>query len=272
MGTPGQGRALVTGASAGFGAALARRLAERGFDLIITARRGDRLRALAEELQRTEAVTVDVIELDLAAPGAPEKLLELAGPRIDLLVNNAGLGDYRPFIDMPLADVRHLLAVDLFALSELSHRFLHRARALGRPVRLANVASMVAWYPIPDLAVYAAGKAYVRCFTEALAAEHAAGDTTVSCVCLGAVATEFYDVAGSKPRALYRSFLIGPDRAARVAARGILRGRRIIKPGWVNHAVAAAAWLLPRRLMGAMTRWLLGPPRHALPPAAGAPP
>jgi len=265
-GTPG--RALITGASSGFGAALARWLAARGWSLVLAARRGERLEALADELRTAHRVAVDWVAIDLAEAGAPERLLA-AAPEVDLLVNNAGLAAYRPFVEASWADLRHLLDVDLFALTELAYRFAARVRDRGGRARIANVASMVAWYPIPDLAVYAACKAYVRSFSESLAAELRGTGVSVSCVCLGAVATEFYQVAGSQPRALYRPFLMSAERAARISARGILRGRRVVVPGVLNHLVAFAAWLLPRRTMGAMTRWLLGRPRPALPGGAG---
>ncbi len=269
-GMPGasRGRALITGASAGFGAALARRLAAQGWDLVLAARRADRLAALRQELVWAEGITVDCVAIDLADPDAAERLLDAAGPRVDLLVNGAGFGDYRPFLDAPWADHRRLLEVDLLALTELAHRFIERTRARGGRARLANVASMVAWYPMPGMALYGAGKAYVRSLSESLAAELAGTGISVSCVALGAVDTEFYQVAGIRPRRLYRPFVMSADRAARIALRGILRGRRVIQPGVVNRLLALTAWLLPGRLVGSTTRWLLGrpPPRPALPP------
>ncbi len=256
------GRALVTGASSGFGGALARELASRGWDLVLTARRTDRLDALAAELRAT--VKVDVVTMDLTEADAAARVLAAAGP-VDLLVNAAAFGDYRAFTEITWADHRRLLDLDLCVLTELCHRFACEARAANRPARIANISSMLALYPVPDLAVYVAAKAYIRTFSEALAAELKGTGVTVTCVCLGAVDTEWYEIAGMKPRALYRPFVMSAPRAARIAARGILRGRRVVMPGVLNKLLGVTAWLMPRRVMGALTRWLFGPTRLELP-------
>src|SRR5678815_2731094 len=129
-------RALVTGASSGIGAAMARQLAAWGADLVITARRGERLETLAAELRERCGVRVDCVALDLCGDGAAARLEEAAcaGAAVDILVANAGIGRVRGFTELPWAEQRDLLELDVAALAELVHRFGSRMRAAGRGV------------------------------------------------------------------------------------------------------------------------------------------
>lgn len=242
--------ALVTGASSGIGAALARQLAARGANVVITARREDRLAALAAELRTAHGVEVDVVASDLSAPDAAEALFTRAtigGRVIDVLINNAGFGTCQPFADQPWARAQQELRLNVLALAELCHRFAAPMRA-RRAGHIMNVASIGAFLPTPRFASYGAGKAYVRNFSEALAYELAPSGVRVLCLCPGATETEFSDVAGVKLNAMQRLAFMSAERCARIGLGAMLRGRRVIVSGFAN---SVGMWLLrfvPRRL------------------------
>ncbi len=249
---PLKGRtALVTGASSGIGEHFARQLAARGMNLVITARRADRLEALAGELRARHSVEVEVVPLDLGQPGAPSELfekVEAAGKRVDVLINNAGFGTQEHFVDIPWDRQREQLQLNVVSLTELTHRFAKAMLSRGQGWIL-NVASIGAYMPVPDYAAYAAGKAYVRNFTEALAFELRRTPVRVCCLCPGGTATEFLQVSGQKETALVKAALMSAERCARIGLRALFAGRRNVVAGVTN---SIGMWLLrfvPRRLI-----------------------
>lgn len=190
--------ALITGASSGIGAAFARELARRKTDLVLVARSQDKLNALATELQAQYPISIDVIVQDLTEPGSGTAVYERVNQKsltIDLLINNAGFGDYGPFADRPLK--RHLDMIDLNirALVELTHLFLPGMRD-RRSGSIINLSSIAGFQPIPYMSVYAASKAFVLSFTEALGAEHREFGIRVQALCPGPTETQFFHVAG----------------------------------------------------------------------------
>ncbi len=260
-------RAVVTGASAGIGAAMARQLAEWGCDLVVTARRADRLEALAEELRGAHGIAVTCVPLDLTDAGAPAQLVEAAyeGGEVDILINNAGFGEYQSFQDVPWERHARVLELNVRAVAELTHRF--SARMLARSDRrghIGNVASALAYFSVPYFAVYAASRTFVRNFSQAVAVDLKGTNVSVTCVCFGGTESEFNDVAGIEVGALYKPFLMSAPRAARKALTGILRRRRTVVTGGLNKLVTFFAWLLPRRFMSWNLTVLLGKPK---PPA-----
>lgn len=247
-------RALVTGASSGIGAALARQLAARGADLVITARREERLRALAEELRAGHGVDVQVVVGDLAQPGAAETLYartEGEGRAIDLLVNNAGLGTWRPFVEVAWERHATTIQVNLVALTHLTHLFVPRMIERRRG-HVMNVASIGAFTPCPGFAVYAATKAYVRNMTEALDHELRGTGVRALCVCPGGTRTEFLEQADQVLRPGGDRLLMSAERCAAIAVEKMLAGRRTVVTGLMN---ALGMWLLrfiPRAWMPAL--------------------
>jgi len=190
--------ALITGASSGIGEAFARRLAPVARYLILIARREDRLETLRRELEASHP-TVRVItrSCDLTDPGATESLVRWLADEnfeIDLLVNNAGLGDHGHFATADWERIDAILRVNIHALTRLSHALLPgmRQRRIGA---ICNISSIAAFFPVPNLAVYAASKAYVSSFSEALRAELRGTGVSVTTVCPGPVDTEFGSVA-----------------------------------------------------------------------------
>ena len=252
--------ALVTGASSGIGAAMARQLAAWRCDLVVTARRLDRLEALCEELAG-RGVKARAVREDLGDPGGPARLhaaVRAMGP-IDILVNNAGFGAYQSFADTPWARHAELLQLNVLSLVELCHRFL--PELLARPrAHILNVSSIAAFVSVPYFASYGGSKAYVLGFSESLAAELAATSVQVTCLCPGGTTSEFSRVAGQTLGRTARAGMMSAERCAAIGLRGMLRGRRVVVPGGSNKATHVLSRLMPRRLMGAAGARILGKP------------
>jgi hypothetical protein len=257
--------ALVTGASSGIGVAFARQLAARGADLVLAARREDKMKALAAELAEAHGVKVEVVALDLARPEAASELYEKtegAGRAIDVLVNNAGGGLHRLFADTELRDVRHQIQLNVVSLVELTHRFAKAmlARSGGH---ILNVASIGAYTPTPTFATYAASKAFVRDFTEAVAYELADTPVRVCCLCPGGTSTEFHQAAGQTLPPAYRLAFISADACAAVGLRALFGGRRNVISGWMNKLGMFFLRFVPRRLMVWISATSMGTPKPA---------
>lgn len=251
--------ALVTGASAGIGAELAGLLAP-DHDLILVARRGEQLRALADELKQAHGATCHVLPFDFADPGAPRALSEAvsaAGLTVDVLVNNAGFGDLGRFAQADLAKVLRIIQVNVSALTELTGLFLPGMLA-RRHGHILNVGSIAGFQPGPLMAVYYATKAYVNSFSEALHSELKRTGVTVTVLCPGPVATEFAAVAGMQKT---RAFSAGQPMSARAVAEAGLRamraGRRMVVPGWRNKLMLFLERLAPRAGVIAAVKWMM---------------
>jgi hypothetical protein len=239
--------ALVTGASSGIGEALARALAERGASVVLLARREERLRALAGELEQRYGVETQVLARDLTAPGMAEQVFEaLRGRPVDVLVNNAGYGLHGSFLDLTWERQRHMVELDVICLLQLTRLFVPPMveRGFGH---VLQVASTAAFQPTPTFAVYAASKSFVLSFGEALA--HELKGTGVSCTvaCPGFTQTEFAEVAGHVPGPMARSTRMGAEQVAQIAVKAMLRGRPSLVTGWKNALTAWTTRLVPRR-------------------------
>jgi len=190
---------LITGASSGIGAEFARQFAARGSDLVLVARREERLRRLATELTAAHRVRVEVIPADLSLPRAGEHLAEQTNRRaiaVTSVVNNAAFGTAGPFHQQGPDRLRDEIAVDVTAVVDISRAFIDQLRAAGTGV-LVNVASLAAYQPGPNLAVYSATKAFVLHFTEALWHESLGTGLRVLALSPGVTRTEFFDVLGT---------------------------------------------------------------------------
>lgn len=241
---------MITGASAGIGMELARLFAARGDDLILVARRADRLETLAAEL----APRARVIVADLADPATPERLFAQTGP-IDILVNNAGFGAAGRVAEISVGRQLEIVQVNITALTALTCLYLPGMIA-RRKGRILNVASTAAFQPGPGLNVYCATKAYVLSFSEGLYAETRGTGVTVTCLCPGATSTEFAEIANFRNSALFRNAM----SAAEVARQGYaatLAGKRLVITGLENKARAIGVRFVPRGLVVDLARRLL---------------
>lgn len=261
------GRVLVTGASAGIGAEIARRFAQRGYDLVLVARTREKLETLAVELRRDHDRQVEVLPADLARPEAPARLFDgvrRRGLDIGVLVNNAGVLEMGGFD--AIDDARHLELIDLNvrALTGLTHRFLGPMLAAGRG-RILNVASIAAFQPLPSLATYAATKAFVLSLTESLAEELKGRGVTATALCPGITDTQMFGAIKSTrriTRKLPRAFVSDVGTVAEEGVRACLAGEVVCVPGLLNEVAALGSratpkWLV-RALFGAVGRTVLG--------------
>lgn len=261
--------ALVTGASSGLGVAFARLLAARGADLVITARRGDNLRALAKELEDAHGVKVTVVVLDLAEASAPAKLFaatEGEGIAVDVLINNAGGAIHQRFADIEWERTLRQIQLNVVSLTELTHLFVKAMLGRGRG-HILNVASIGAYTPTPTLATYSAGKAYVRDFTEAIAHELRRTPVRVCCLCPGGTITEFHEAAGQDLPGFMRIAFMSAERCAKVGLSALFGGRRNVISGYSNKLGMYLLRFLPRLLIVWLAALTMGNPR---PPAGRA--
>jgi hypothetical protein len=241
--------ALVTGASAGIGAALARVYAAHGYDLALTARREDRLQTLADELRLAAGIEALVIPADLADPDAPAAVLsqiEAHGRQVDALVNNAGYGLVGPFADSAWEDQGASLQVMVAAVAEFAHRVVPGMveRRFGR---IVNVASLAGILPgAPGAGLYSAVKAFVLSFSQSLHLELAATGVHVSALCPGFTYSEFHDVNRSRDAVGMPAWMwMGADEVAASGYEAAEANRPVCVPGAPNKAIAALAHVLP---------------------------
>ncbi|MGB6722835.1 MAG: SDR family oxidoreductase [Terracidiphilus sp.] len=240
--------ALVTGASAGIGAALARELSARGAKLVLTARRRERLETLAAELgARGTETRIVVADLnDPAAPGQIFDVTEGAGVAVDILVNNAGLGQYGSFYSNAEEQELSQVRVNCEAVVRLSRLFVARM-VERRQGWVLVVASTASFQPIPYMTTYAATKVFDRFFALGLAAEVARFGVKVTALCPGPTESEFFDVAGA---GLFKNRGVQPTpEVARIAIDALARGRRTIIPNFSGRITAFLVRFFPVSLI-----------------------
>jgi uncharacterized protein len=242
--------ALVTGASSGIGAAIARELASRGYAVTLVARREERLQSLATEIGSAHGVVAETIACDLSDPSERDRLadeLRTRGRAVEVLVNNAGFGHQADFATSPRERMVGMVRINVETVVDLTGRFLAGMVERSRGA-VINIASTAAFQPLPGSAVYAASKSFVLSFSEAIRTEQRGSGVTVTAVCPGPVRTEFTDVAGvpgveeRTPGAIWMS----AEDVARHAVDGAEHDRRVVVPGALNRATALAGQYSPR--------------------------
>lgn len=251
--------ALITGASAGIGTAFARIFAEHGFDLIITARRAERLEALAEELRTRRRISVRVMPGDLADPTTPRRLFEQVtsdGLVVDALVNNAGYGLTGHFLASPWQTHAEFLELMLTAVVELTYRLLGPMleRGYGRIINVASLAGLV-----PATAghtLYAPTKAFLIRFSQSLALEVRNRGVHVTALCPGFTHSEFHDVNRTREvvQQLPRWMWMDAETVARQGFDAVMEGRSIYVNGRVNRTIAFLTRHLPDGVMSRITQ------------------
>jgi short-subunit dehydrogenase len=252
--------ALVTGASYGIGEAFARRLAADGADLVLAARSADRLEILARGLRSRHGVQVAVVEADLARPAAPEELFqetERRGLQVNLLVNNAGFGAVGEFFRLPLERQLEMIQVNVTALAALSHLYLQPMIERRRGA-IVQVASTAAFQAVPYFAVYAATKAFVLHFSEALWAECREHGVRVLALCPGPTATHFQEVAGTSRRRSPEKMQT-PEEVVEVGLRALARGRSHVVSGFGNLMQTEIERFVPRDVITRVAARLFRP-------------
>jgi uncharacterized protein len=252
---------LITGASSGIGLELAQLFAADGSQLVLAARRQDRLEALATELQARHHVACTVLPVDLTDPSAPRVIfdrLAAQGVTVDVLVNNAGFGAVGPVCDLPIERQVAMVQVNVAALVHLTSLFLPGMVERQRG-GILNVGSLAGFQPGPRMAVYYATKAFVLSYTEALAEELARTGVTATCLAPGPTVTEFEDASGMGNAWLFKFGPMQASTVARAGYRGFRRGRVLVVPGLGNRLLSWFVPLAPRRLVRKVVKRLHRP-------------
>lgn len=251
---------LITGASVGIGADLARVFAQHGHDLALVARNGARMQALADEIAAKGAPRPLIIEADLSAPGAADALAaetDRLGARVTSLVNNAGYGLIGEAAQLDRADQIRMIDLNVRALTDLTLAFLPGIRAARGGVM--NVASTAAFYAGPGMAVYYATKAFVLSFSQALAYELKEDGVRVTALCPGPTKTEFFERAGAGDSLFGPIPMASSMSVAQAGYAGFMRGKMVVVPGVFNKLLTLTSGLQPRALsMRTIARMQMG--------------
>ena len=231
--------ALITGASSGIGAEFARQLAARGMHLVLSARREPLLTQLAGELHQVHGTKTEIIVADLSDPQEPARLIqaiEKRGLTIELLVNNAGFGVVSEVEKTDVSRILAMIQVNVAATSELTLRLLPGMLARGHG-GIINVASVAAFQPVGYMGAYAATKAYLLHFSEALWAESRQRGVTVTALCPGTTRTDFFNVSGA-PNWLEKHSSQEVKPVVRVGLKAFEKGRSYVVSGWKNYILS----------------------------------
>jgi short-subunit dehydrogenase len=248
--------ALITGASSGIGAELARLCAAAGYDLVLVARRAAELEKLSGELASKHGIDARVLTADLAEEDAPERILRaLESREIDVLINNAGFGVHGAFWETDWEAEHRLLQVNVMALVRMTKLVLPGMRERGKG-RILNVASTAAFVPGPFMALYYASKALVFSFSLALSSETKGTGVTVTALCPGPTTTEFQDVAGLGNSNLFQGSAMTAAEVAREGFEAMMAGRAEVIAGGRNRLMMLGTRLAPRSLLAAVARRL----------------
>jgi uncharacterized protein len=256
MTTADRKTALVTGASSGIGLELARIFAREGYNLVLVARNADRLRQLASELEKAHGARSLILATDLTEPGAAAYVLDQttrAGLQLDVLVNNAGFGQYGLFVENDLEECLRQIQLNITTLTHLTRLYLP-GMIERKSGRILNVASTAAFQPGPLMAVYFASKAYVLHFSEALANELNGSGVSVTCLCPGATVTEFHKRANATGQRLLKMGAMDARTVAEDGYCAMMAGKPVVISGFKNWLVAQSVRFSPRRLVTAIAR------------------
>lgn len=261
---------LITGASSGIGAAFAQALAMRQTNLVLVARSKDKLDSLAQQLQHQYQIEVEVFVQDLTAPAAASTLFEAITRKniaIDLLINNAGFGDYGSFTESSVDKQLEMIQLNILALVELTYRFLPQMQQ-RRSGSIINLSSISGFQSLPYMSVYAASKAFVLSFSEALWAENRDKGVKVLAVCPGLTKTNFIETAGDRyvrftSSRLQRQNTISPEVVVKEALKALERGTsQVVTGGLINHIFVNLPRFLPRDLLVKLAEQQLRPKSH----------
>lgn len=256
--------ALITGASSGLGADFARHLAARGCNLVLVARRAERLQELQAEISSRPGVSVDCVAMDLTEAGAPQRLydqLEDLGKTIDVLVNNAGRGLFGEFTQSPWESLHQMLEIDMVVLTHLTRLFVP-GMLERKGGYVLFVASNGAFQPTPTYAAYSAAKSYVLSLGEALHYELRHTGVRCTVLCPGVTRTEFLAVAGQRVTLYQRLTMMESSTVARTGIEAMLRNRSSVVTGWFNALVALSTRLLPRQAIAGLAAWAMREPKQ----------
>lgn len=240
---------LITGASSGIGEAFARKLAARGHNLLLVSRTEEKLMMLCNEVGRSDNIRAEYFAVDLSRPDAPQRLFEETRKRdlqIDLLINNAGFGSMGDFAKLDLDRELNMIDLNIRSLVELTHRFIQPMRE-RKGGAIMNVASTAGFQAVPFMATYAATKAFVLSFSEALWEENRTYGIKVMALCPGVTETNFFE-ASSMQRPPTRTSQT-PEQVVDVGLRALARGKSSVISGWTNRLLVETERVVSRKFV-----------------------
>ena len=241
---------LITGASSGIGEAFARRLAAEKHNLVLVARSEEKLHQLCDELMIKYQITAHYVALDLTEFESDKRLFEETEKHeleVDWLINNAGFGSMGDFANLELERELEMISLNIMALVALTHRYLQQMRT-RKSGTIINVSSTAGFQPLPFMATYAATKAFVTSFSEAIAEENRPHGIKVLALCPGATETNFFDAANIKEPVQVKGMQT-PEEVVETGLKAVKKGKASAISGWANYAVAHLATLAPNSLI-----------------------
>jgi short-subunit dehydrogenase len=240
---------LITGASGGIGEAFARALAAENHNLVLVARSENKLHELCDELMLAHEITAHYVAVDLTDFEADKRLFEETekhGFEIDFLVNNAGFGSMGDFADLELERELEMIGLNIMSLVALTHRYLQKMRE-RREGTIINVSSSASFQPVPFMATYAATKAFVTSFSEAIAEENRLHGITVTALCPGPTDTNFFNAAHAEP--FQAKGMQTPEEVVETALDAARRGKHLVVSGWTNYIGSVLGNFVPNALV-----------------------
>ncbi len=252
--------AVITGASRGIGAEYARALAGQGYDLLLIGRDVERLETLRQELRPVSQREIWVESLDLSQPQSAQTLYDLAQSyrsEVSLLINNAGVGMYGDFSDMPLVNIQNMLQLHINTIVESIRLFLP-AMLARKQGAIINVASVAGFFPISYMSEYAATKAFLIAFSEGLSRETHNQGVTIQVCCPGFTDTDFHQSAGHKPKHVL--FAQSPQLVVQTSLQALKSKRTLVTIGWQGRLALWISKLIPQRILMAITEQAVKPP------------
>lgn len=244
-------RAVVTGASSGIGKEFSHQLAAMGCDLVIVARRLDRLNDIANELISKYQINVECVQADLTSTGVAQVIFERATEKskiVTMLINNAGLGKYGLFTDFPYSDHHAILQVNAVVPTEITYLFVKHMLSHGKKSHIIQVSSIASFQPVAYFTVYSGTKGYMRYFSETLAFELRKTNINVMCLCPGGTYTEFFDYSGQKITSKGHKTMMSAAVVVQLALKSMLNGETTYIPGFLNKLACFFPRFLPNKL------------------------
>ncbi len=250
---------LITGASSGIGLSFAKIFAREGYSLILVSRDENKLQTVKQELEKNCQQKISVIAKDLSLPTAPQEIfdeVQKLSVTITALVNNAGWGDYGSFEESNLTKQLNMIDLNIRALTELTHLFLPMIRA-QKVGYILNVSSILGFVPGPFMSVYAATKAYVLSFSEAIREELRGSSVSVTALCPGQTATNFFKRTLEESKEPFESIGMNSDEVAHIGYTAMINRKTVVGAGVKNKIFTFLPRLLPRQLVTRITRWII---------------
>ena len=239
---------VITGASSGIGRAMVRTFARNGHAVLAVARRKERLLVLSREMAEKHKATVHPLALDIISHDASQTLYEEAVRifgKVHVLINNAGMSPYQEFRELSHLHIHQIISLNVKSLTDLCYMFMPHMLAHGEPSHVVNVGSVGGYVPLPNFSVYTGTKHYVRIFTNLLHHEHRGSNIRVSALHPGGTLTEFPALAGERIKKSAQKIMMTPEQVAEKAYPAILKGKRVIIPGFVDKLIILIGRLLP---------------------------